>query len=310
MGVEPVGQALQERRAVPGPGAVDGAGCRLQNCLGIHAVDGLGRDAERRGAPGDRACRRVLHPHRGCELVVLADEDDRQPAQRRQVQRFEQHALVDRAVAEERDGDAIVPGAPVRPGRPGRDRGRGADDRVGAVDARADVRGVHRPAAPAVEAGLAARQLGQHADRVGALGQHVPVAAMGAGDEIVRAQRRADARRNRLLADVRVDAPGDHAAAHHLDRPLLEPADQPHGPVQVGGVSHAVAAAPPPLRRRRPLADGREDAVPQPGPGREGEVDRLGALRPLGVVVAAQVGEHLHRHRRVLLAVDLDVAAR
>jgi len=95
----------------PRPGAGDGAGRRLEHRLGVHAVDGLGRDAERPGAPGNRARRRVLHPHRGGELVVLADEDDRQPAQGRQVQRFEEDTLVDRAVAEERDGDAIVPGA-------------------------------------------------------------------------------------------------------------------------------------------------------------------------------------------------------
>src|SRR6202034_2381032 len=61
--------------------------------------------------------------------------------------------------------------------------------------------------------------------------------------------------------------------------------------------------------RRHPVADGGEDAVPQARAGREGEVDRLGALRPLAAVFTAEVSEHLHRHRRVLLAVDLDVTS-
>src|ERR1700722_2607632 len=65
---------------------------------------------------------------------------------------------------------------------------------------------------------------------------------------------------------------------------------------------------PPPLGRRRLVADGREDAIPQLGPGGEREIDRLGALGPLGAVLAAQGGEHLRGPRVVPLAVGLDVA--
>src|ERR1022692_1436124 len=75
------------------------------------------------------------------------------------------------------------------------------------------------------------------------------------------------------------------------------------------GRHYDAAITTPPLRRRHPVADGGQDAVPQAGAGREGEGDRSGALRPLGLVFAAEVSEHLHCHRRVLLAVDLDVAS-
>src|SRR5689334_16334741 len=53
--------------------------------------------------------------------------------------------------------------------------------------------------------------------------------------------------------------------------------------------------------------DRRGDPVPQLDAGAQRGGDGLGALVPLGRVVAAQVGEHGHGHRGVLLAVDLDV---
>src|SRR5215203_6180873 len=56
------------------------------------------------------------------------------------------------------------------------------------------------------------------------------------------------------------------------------------------------------------LDDVPENAVPQLGPRGESLVDGLLALRPLGVVVAAQVDEHLHSHGSVFFAVNLDVA--
>src|SRR5882762_8819536 len=60
-------------------------------------------------------------------------------------------------------------------------------------------------------------------------------------------------------------------------------------------------------QRRLTLADGGQDPVPQLRARLQRPRHRDGALVPLGVVVPAQVGEHLHGHRRVLLAVDLDV---
>jgi 4'-phosphopantetheinyl transferase len=74
-----------------------------------------------------------------------------------------------------------------------------------------------------------------------------------------------------------------------------------------GAVAVPAGAVQRPLRRWHPLADGRENAVPQPDPGGQREVDRVGALGPLGGVIAAEVGQHLHGHRRVLLGIDLNV---
>src|SRR6266496_1973376 len=53
--------------------------------------------------------------------------------------------------------------------------------------------------------------------------------------------------------------------------------------------------------------DGVGDRIPQRVPGLQRELDGLRTLGPLAVVVAAQVNQHLHRHRGVLFTVDLDV---
>src|SRR5215470_6606048 len=53
--------------------------------------------------------------------------------------------------------------------------------------------------------------------------------------------------------------------------------------------------------------DGGEDAVPEAVPRGERKVNRARTLLPFLLVVAAEVGEHLHGHRGVLFAVHLDV---
>jgi DNA-binding transcriptional LysR family regulator len=63
------------------------------------------------------------------------------------------------------------------------------------------------------------------------------------------------------------------------------------------------------LAEARPAAavDGGEDSVPQRDPGLQRGLDRLLALGPHRVAVSAEVGEHLHGHRGVLLPVHLDM---
>ena len=63
---------------------------------------------------------------------------------------------------------------------------------------------VHAAAAPARNAGRPAEELGDQFARRHALGQRVAVAAVGAEDDVVGAQVRADADGDRLLADVGV----------------------------------------------------------------------------------------------------------
>jgi len=88
---------------------------------------------------------------------------------------------------------------------------------------------------------------------------------MVAGDEIAGPRQcRADARRNRLFTDVRVDAPGitplrTSSIARCSNRRISRT-------VRYRSAESAMAVATPPP----PAADGREDAVPQAGAGREG----------------------------------------
>ena len=121
-----------------------------------------------------------------------------------------------------------------RKGRPARDRHAGADDAVGAVHPGREVRDVHGTAAPGVVPVDPAQQLGEHPRLVAALGDHVPVAAVGAGDDILGLERRADSDRHCLLTDVLVGDPGDLVGVDELDDPLLEQPDAQHRLVVLG----------------------------------------------------------------------------
>ena len=87
---------------------------------------------------------------------------------------------------------------------------------------------VHRTALAAAIAGLLAEQLGEHAVDGGALGEAVPVAAMGRGDVVVPPQRLACADCDRLLTDVEVREAGHLRAAIEVVHRLLERADPDH----------------------------------------------------------------------------------
>src|SRR3989442_1766875 len=120
-------------------------------------------------------------------------------------------SLVRRAVAEERDRDLIRCANACREPRTGGKRDAAADDRVRAEHAAGEVRDVHRASASLAEPVLAAVDLGHHRVEVAALGDAVAVAAVRARDVVVVAQVRADARGDRLLADVHVHEARDLA---------------------------------------------------------------------------------------------------
>ena len=107
-----------------------------------------------------------------------------------------------------------------------------------------DVDQVHRAAHPLAEAVAAAHQLGHHALDRRALGDRVAVGAVAAVDHVVVAQLRADARRDRLLADAEMDQPVDLVALLEPPDALLEVADAPHRGEQARGVVHAGARVP------------------------------------------------------------------
>jgi hypothetical protein len=202
--------------------------------LDVVAVDGGGLDAV-----GDRAVGDLRHAgHRpavgelGVE-VVLAGEDHRQLPDRAEVERLVERALVDGALAEERDGDAILAEALARQPGAGRERHARADDRVRPEDALGRVGDVHRAALAAAEARGLGEQLGHHPVEVGALGEDVAVAAVGGGEVVVVSQGGAHARGDRLLAERGVDEPGDLAVAVQLGDAGFEGADERHALVQL-----------------------------------------------------------------------------
>ena len=80
-----------------------------------------------------------------------------------------------------------------------------------------------------------------------ALGQGVAVAAVRAEDDVVGAQMRADAGRDRLLADVGVAGAVDQAALVTARELLLALADQLHGAVQKSASGCCIVGASPSL---------------------------------------------------------------
>ena len=171
---------------------------------------------------------------RGRELpvvVVLAHEQHREAHDGGQVQRLVKAALVGRAVAEE--GDRHLIGAPGGAAQGGahRDGQAAAHDPAGPQHADGEVGDVHRPALALAVAGGLAEQLGHHAVQIAALGDDVPVAAVGRDDVIVGPQRRSDPGRHRLLADVEVDESGEQPLLEKPGDLLLEAADADAAPV-------------------------------------------------------------------------------
>ena len=137
--------------------------------------------------------------------VVLAEEDHRQLPHRGEVDRLVERALRDGAVAEERDRDACrrraaAPRSPRRRRSAGRRRRCRWRRRCRASGSAMCI----EPPRPAVGAVVLGHQLGEHAERVEALGQAVAVAAVGRGDDVGRPERPARADRGRLLADRQV----------------------------------------------------------------------------------------------------------
>src|SRR5581483_6392637 len=102
---------------------------------------------------------------------------------------------------------------------------------VGAEDAAREVAEVHGASLAAAAAGGPPEELGHHPRGLGALGQALPVAAVGGGHEVVGREEGADRRRHRLLPGRQVDEARDLPRREALGHPLLEAADEMHHPV-------------------------------------------------------------------------------
>ena len=248
-----IGLGLDERRAGAGAGATDSLLHHLPDGDDVIAVDGNARNAIGGGLGGDLGVqRRRGERRRGGVEIVLADEDRRRLLDAGKVQRLVEAAMVDGAIAEKGDADAI------RAVHAGADAGAdrmadaGGDDAVGAEEADRAVVEMHRAAASAAAAVALAEQLGHQDVGIHALGERMAMAAMGRGDPVGRPQMRADADGGRLLADIKVQEAGRLALAAGDLRDAFE-APQQHHPLieidQCGGRQSGRQSARPRGRR-------------------------------------------------------------
>ena len=202
----------------------------------VVAVDDLAGHPVAGGPVGQVFDRALRAPVGGeGELVVLADEDDRQLPGGREVHPLVRRALARRAVPEERDA------------RPGRSRAACAvspaphacgmpapDDAVAAEDVEREVGDVHRAAEPLAVARPLAEHLGHHPPQIGAGRDEVPVRAVVADEVVALPHHARGADGDRLLPDAAVGGAEDDALLEQLLRPLLEHADQAHAAVLLG----------------------------------------------------------------------------
>ena len=142
-------------------------------------------------------------------------------------------ADVGRTVAEERDRDARLAAHLEGEARADDRREPAADDRVRAQVPALDVVEVHRAAVPVAAALDLPVELRHDLVRMRALGERVPVRAVGRGDHVALLQRPADADRDGLLADGDVQEARQLAGAEALLDLLLETPDQEHLPEEV-----------------------------------------------------------------------------
>ena len=235
----PHGRPFDQVGAVAGADLVEHIGHSVGDRLDVVAGQLDERHAVGESSLGDRNGMLVGRPRELREPVVLAEENHRQAAQSRQVERLVEGAGGHRAVSEERDHHAVLAASGERVGGADRDRQAGSDDAVRAENADRRSGDVHRPTPASAGARLLAHQLGQHPTRVESLGEHVTVPAMGRGDDVIGpgVEQRADGAG--LLTDRRVHEAGDLPVLVEHGDALLHPADDGHPEVGVEQL-HAV----------------------------------------------------------------------
>ena len=162
-----------------------------------------------------------------CHQVVFDDEDARQLVEAGQVQRLVECALVDGAVAEERERYAAGFLVPATECETRSKRNLSADDSVAAVADFAWKQCIDPPLPreyPPDQAG----QLGHHPLRIHPGGEHMAMVAVGGHSLVAVLGRRFDPDDDRLLTDVEVAEPADQTHPVELPGLLLEAADEQH----------------------------------------------------------------------------------
>ena len=158
--------------------------------------------------------------------IVLADEDDRQPLDAREVQRLVEITGVARALAEVRDDDVVglfhLEGEP----QAGGDRQVGAKHAGVAENPELVDAAVERRVAALGQPGSLREHLRHHHARLDAFHQKRAEVAMQRADEVFPPQPEAGADDDRFLADAGVDAAPHLALAHQNAEALVKRADQ------------------------------------------------------------------------------------
>ena len=224
---------MDELRAAAGAHVFDQSPGQCIERHDIVAVDGMGRHAEAlRPRRRPRPAGHIAGAGAGRIAVVLAHEQHRQIVDPGPVEPFQEGAAIDRAIAKETRHHHVFAKQPLALRRTGGNRQAGRHDAVGAQHADRKIGDVHRAALAVAGAAGAAEQLSHHRQWIGALGQSVAVAAMGAGNQVGPAQIAADAGRDRFLTDRQMRSAGDQPFLGGPVGGFLEGADARHRGVE------------------------------------------------------------------------------
>src|ERR1700675_3970389 len=164
--------------------------------------------------------------------IVLANINDRQLIQSRQIHHFIQHALAQRPFAKKTNRKLLGLQAFRRKRRARCNSCAAPDDRVGTKIPRRRIRNMHRAALAATIAGFLTQKLRKHPVRRRCLRQAMPVATVRAGDVIGLLKSLTDPTRNRSHANVQVREPRHQRARIKFIHLLLKQPDAHHLPVQ------------------------------------------------------------------------------
>ena len=224
--------AFQQRGSAAFAGPLDDLARRFVDGEEIRAVDRHTRQAEARGAVDIAVHRHGPVAGGGFGIaVVLHHEDHRQIPDGREIEAFQEHALVGGAVTDEADSHPPV-AAELGGKRGAAGEGRpGAQDAIGAHHALGEIGDMHGAALAAAGPGGAAVDLGHHLAHIDALGDAMAMAAMGGGDAVALVQMHHDASGRGLLSGIEMDEARDIAAREFDMQPLLEFADRAHGAI-------------------------------------------------------------------------------
>ena len=206
---EPIGIAIEQRRAAAFACAGDGRLRRSVNLQHIVSINGNARHIVGRRAHGDifytlMLVLRRAHP----EAVVFTDKHHRQVPHGGEIERFVEDTLVRRAIAEERDGDLLR--ATEFGGEPGTggERNTRADNAVGTQNPCRFISDVHGAALAFAVACRASEQLRHHPVALATLRDEMSVAAVCAGNVIGIFEVRANADGCGFFTDIEVQEAG------------------------------------------------------------------------------------------------------